>query len=330
MRSGTSILKIRNSIKRARRWAALGALGLSGLATAASETAAPAAASAGLQYSYVEGAGGVPLSVAQVGAADTPGILFIHGIGQSHLSFARQLAGPLAQHYHLVAFDLRGHGNSGKPWNDAAYLDSAVWAEDVQRVIAATGLERPLVVAWSYGTLVVADYIRHHGTDRIGGIVMIGATGGLVPYTNVAGSAEARAKMKSLYQLAVSPGLENTLLASRGTVPWLTYKPMPPDWTATAETVNALVPPYARGALVQHLYSNNTDIVGRVHVPVLLMAGAEDRGDPESLLRTLADALPLHADIKIYAGTGHSVFAEEPEKFDRDLDAFTRSALAAR
>lgn len=307
----------------------LGTLGVwsMGLAT---ETQPASPASRELQFSYVEGAGGVPLSVAQGGAVDAPGILFIHGLGQSHLSFTKQLQSDLAQHYHLVAFDLRGHGNSGKPWSDAAYLDSALWAEDVQKIIAATGLKRPVVVAWSYGTLIIADYIRHNGSDGIGGIVMIGATGGLVPYVNVATDPQVMAKMQDLRRLAVSPGLENTLLASRGTVALLTFRPMSPEWVATSETVNAMVPPFARDALLKHLYSNNTDIVGRIHVPVLLIAGAEDRGDPESLLRTLSAALPLHADIKVYRGTGHSVFAEEPDRFNQDLDAFAKNTLVKR
>ncbi len=322
---------------RAELWAAWILLGAAASARAevshadgppAEVTAAGATDPATLQFSYVEGAGGVPLSVAQVGPADAPGILFIHGLGQSHLAFAAQLHSDLARHHHLVAFDLRGHGNSGKPWNDAAYLDNALWAEDVERVIMATGLARPLIVAWSYGTLVTADYIRAHGTDDIAGLVMIGATGGLVPYPKTAADPVITAKMVALHRMAESPGLEDTLKAAHGTVSLLTFRAMPPDWTSQTETVSDLVPPFARAALGKHMFTNNTDLVGRIHVPVLLVAGAEDKGDPESMLQAVSDALPGHATIKVYAGTGHSVFAEEPARFNADLEVFSTSVMS--
>jgi pimeloyl-ACP methyl ester carboxylesterase len=323
------IMRHLNMMRRLIAWATLLLLGTAAVARAQSPTAG-AADTTELQFSYVEGAGGVPLSVAQAGPADAPGILFIHGLGQSHLAFAAQLHGDLARHHHLVAFDLRGHGNSGKPWSDAAYLDGSLWAEDVQRVMQATALTRPLIVAWSYGTLVIADYIRAHGTEGIAGVVMIGATGGLVPYPKIAPDPAVLAKLTELHRLGENPGLENTLLASRGTVSLLTYRAMPPEWTTLAEAVNDLVPPFARGALGKHLYTNNTDLVGRIHVPVLLMAGAEDKGDPASLLQTLSDALPEHATIKVYPGTGHTVFAEQPVEFNADLETFSKSVTIGR
>jgi pimeloyl-ACP methyl ester carboxylesterase len=271
----------------------------------------------------------VPLSVAQAGPPQAPGILFIHGVGQSHLSFTMQLHSELAQRYHLVAFDLRGHGNSGKPWDEAAYTDSSVWAKDLRQVMTATGLYRPVIVAWSFGTLIVADYVRQYGTDAISGILMTGATGGMVPYPKVAPDPKVMAKMQQLHDLSVSPGLEDTLEAARDMMPMLTYRSMSPEWTATGITVNAMVPGYARTGLLKHLYVSNADIVGRIQVPVLLLAGSEDKGDPMSMLQALSDALPLHATIKIYEGTGHSPFAEDPERFNADLDSFVRGSRAA-
>ena len=63
------------------------------------------------------------LLVAEVGDPAKPGILFIHGFAQSYLSFGRQFDSDLAKTYHLVAFDLRGHGGSSKPDRADAYKD---------------------------------------------------------------------------------------------------------------------------------------------------------------------------------------------------------------
>ncbi len=303
--------------------------------TAAAMVASPARATPALtgapkpapDFSYVNGAGGVPLSVAQLGAADAPGILFIHGLGQSHLSFAFQFDAFSSARFHLVAFDLRGHGNSGKPWDEAAYAGSRTYADDVKAVIEASRLVRPLLVAWSYGTLVTADYIRHYGCDNLSGLVMIGALGGMASLPASAIDAKRAASLQEFHRLAASPGLENTLVASHQVVPLLTARPMSLEWTRTSETVNALLPPFARSAMSARMTTNNADLIERIHVPMLLAAGSEDRGTPDSLMRSLS-ARVVNSRYKVYPGSGHSPFAEDPERFNQDLLGFAGSVFA--
>ena len=103
---------------------------------------------------YVEGAGGVPLATTDIGPVDAPGVLFLHGIGHGRESFRDQFDSELTKKYHFVAFDLRGHGMSGKPSRAEDYAGAQTWAEDVARVMDATKLTRPVVVAWSYGTQI--------------------------------------------------------------------------------------------------------------------------------------------------------------------------------
>jgi non-heme chloroperoxidase len=49
-----------------------------------------------------------------------PGILFLHGFSQCALAWDRQLGDAgLAGEFRMVAYDLRGHGGSGKPGDPA-------------------------------------------------------------------------------------------------------------------------------------------------------------------------------------------------------------------
>ncbi len=107
---------------------------------------------------------GLKLHVRESGPRDARPILFIHGWSQSWMIWRHQLESELAEHFHLVAYDLRGHGMSDRPEDPSAYSNPQHWADDVDSVITELELERPLLVGWSYGGFVVCDYIRAYAT----------------------------------------------------------------------------------------------------------------------------------------------------------------------
>jgi pimeloyl-ACP methyl ester carboxylesterase len=63
------------------------------------------------------GGGGLRLHVSEWGRADGPPILFFHGLSQNHFCWTRQYRSSLADEFRLVAYDLRGHGMSQRPWH---------------------------------------------------------------------------------------------------------------------------------------------------------------------------------------------------------------------
>ncbi|HWR49963.1 MAG TPA: alpha/beta hydrolase, partial [Bryobacteraceae bacterium] len=120
----------------------------------------------------VTGGGGVQLHVVETGNPTGYPILFIHGVSQCWLAWSRQMNSELAQDHRLVAMDLRGHGLSDKPRE--GYADSRLWADDVDAAIRALNLDHPHLCGWSYGPLVILDYIRHYGDNGISGLSFVG------------------------------------------------------------------------------------------------------------------------------------------------------------
>ncbi len=272
------------------------------------------------QFQTVEGAGGVPLNVVTAGDPAKPTLFFIHGIGQSHYSFVRQLDSDLAQDFHLVTFDLRGHGASGKPWGPEAYGTSSVWAEDVASVMQATGTERPVIVAWSFGTLVVMDYLREYGVADVAGVVLTGGLGAITPPRpppaddpNADAFAEAR-------KLQTSPDLVDNIRATDRMVDWLTATPLPDDTRHLFQGVSLMLPAYARREMVSRPF-NNQDLLPRLTMPLLFSLGGED--NPGSLIdgKVLAEEND-HIELSVYEGVGHTVFFESPQRFNDELRRF--------
>src|SRR5215831_17084853 len=85
---------------------------------------------------------GLTISAQEWGNPNGPEILFIHGFSQSHMSWIRQVNSDLAKEFRIITYDLRGHGNSDKPFDPAMYRNNKAWADEVQAVIDTAGLKR--------------------------------------------------------------------------------------------------------------------------------------------------------------------------------------------
>ena len=97
------------------------------------------------------------ISAQDWGNPNGPEILFIHGFSQSHLSWIKQVtSNDLAKEFHMVTYDLRGHGNSDKPFEPERYKTSKYWGDEVQAVMDATGLKR--VRSSSAGPMAAASW----------------------------------------------------------------------------------------------------------------------------------------------------------------------------
>jgi pimeloyl-ACP methyl ester carboxylesterase len=293
----------------------------------------PAAGAAALTYRAVTAPDGVVINVAEAGPRDAPAVLLLHGIGQSHASWRLQMEGALVTRLRLVAPDLRAHGDSGKPADREAYRQACRWADDVRAVEQALGLERPVLVGWSFGGLVAMHYVRCHGTDSLAGLALVStAAGRLVPPASV-GTPQAASAAADMSQ----PDLRANLRGARAFAKLMTARAPDAEWEA--ETVAALLrlPAYARRAMAGEQsgpdgkpLTTNEDLASRLTLPLLAVVGGRDAlMDGGALARTYRERFP-QASVLLYSDAGHSPFAEEPERFARDLEEFVRSARATR
>jgi pimeloyl-ACP methyl ester carboxylesterase len=123
----------------------------------------------------IRGGGGIRPHAREWARPDGSAILFVHGWSQCDMCWDAQVRSPLAVRFRIVTFDIRGHGMSEKPLNPGCYTSEQLWAEDLAAVIDQITLDRPVLVAWSYGGFIVGDYIRAHGDADIAGINLVGA-----------------------------------------------------------------------------------------------------------------------------------------------------------
>src|ERR1700690_2962502 len=156
---------------------------IAAIATAAFIGMAQPALADGLKYKpiVVKTPDGLTIAAQEWGNPNGPEILFIHGFSQSYLSWMRQVDSDLAKEFHIVTYDLRGHGNSDKPEDPARYRDSKAWGDDVQAVMDDAGLKHPVLVGWSYAGRVISDYVTNRGSGGISGLNFVDASIKFIP-----------------------------------------------------------------------------------------------------------------------------------------------------
>ncbi|MSO97294.1 MAG: alpha/beta hydrolase [Rhodospirillaceae bacterium] len=281
------------------------------------------ASAADLAFTTVAGAGGLPLNVAETGKADGPAILLIHGMAMGYLSFKPQFDSDLAKDFRLVAFDLRGHGNSGKPWKPEDVQSSDIWADDVAAVIKAKGLTKPVIVGWSYGGFVAADYIRKYGTAEIAGLNLVGSIAGLVQQPPPVGTMTPD-EMKRRAAMQTSGNLLDNLTIVEATTKIFEFPGMTPEYRAEMHAMGVMVPAYVRRAFIGRNLDHQ-DVTPKLTLPVLVTMGSNDIAQAPDAYARLKAVLPM-ATYSVFENTGHLPFAQNPARFNKELAEFVRAA----
>jgi pimeloyl-ACP methyl ester carboxylesterase len=166
----------------------------------------------------------------------------------------------------VVALDCRGHGESGKPHDPAAY-DRGAMAADVVRLLDELGIERADLMGYSMGGHISTYLLLEH-PERFNAVVLAGIGSTLL---------EERERDDTVAE-ALEADNADDVDSERGLRFRLFAEEQGNDLAALAALQRA-----PRTSL-------DADRLGEVDLPVLVVAGSEDElvGRPEPL----ADAIP--------------------------------------
>jgi non-heme chloroperoxidase len=260
---------------------------------------------------------GVRLATYEWGNPAGPEVVLIHGFAQAHLCFAPQFESELARDFRIVAYDHRGHGASDKPADPKDYQSGEVFAKDLAAVLEARRLKRPVLVGWSMGGRITRQYLLSFGDLRLAGINFVsslvvedatcrGPDGPKLPPPDQTLAQEIEANTAFLDGcFAIKPAEAAFRLA-------LAY--------------NMVVRADVRRAILGWPSNPAATIAGlnKVRVPTLVTHGRRDTVVLPCAAERTADAIK-GARISWFDQSGHSPFAEEPQRFNRELAQFVKS-----
>ena len=267
----------------------------------------------------IAGGDGLNIHVREWGKQDAPSILFIHGWSQNHLCWSKQFDSELANDFRIVALDLRGHGMSDAPTEVDHYNQSQLWAEDIHSIINELGLVKPVLSGWSYGGLVIGDYVRIFGTDKLGALNFVGAAPAL--NENALGELIGPGFYEN-FDACTNADLDISIPAiAKFLHDCFEIEPTTEEFEIMMG-FNAIVAPKVRGNLAARDL-DNTDILVDIDIPVLVSHGRKDRvvlpSSGELILKLCKNSIAAW-----YDNVGHVPFVEDSNRFNNDIAALTR------
>ena len=244
-------------------------------------------------------------------------LVLVHGWAQSGACWGPELLAELATRYRVVALDLRGHGHSTVA--EAGYDSPAQWADDVEAVLDAAGIGEgagAILLGWSYGGIVVADYLAARGEGRVAGIVLCGA---VTSVSRSAGGAvgPAMVEVTSNGAFDENPGKAVAALASFGNAM------MRSGGGTSGQRIFGLslaTPPAVRQKLLTRRVDNDETLRG-LGIPALVIHGEHDGVVLPSAGQANAEMIPRSRYVA-FSESAHAPFVEETPKFLAELDAF--------
>jgi non-heme chloroperoxidase len=236
-------------------------------------------------------------------------IVFIPGWTMPAWIWQKQID-EFSKKYHVIAVDPRSQGESDKP--PYGHLPETR-SRDYEELVNHLGLKQPVLVGWSMACGELLKYVEQFGTDNVGGLVLVD---GLIP------------EKPSPEMFAGLSGWMNQLQQDRqkqadGFVRTMFKKPQTEDYLKRVIDASMQVPADTAVTLIYNLIAIK-DLSGafaRMNRPMLFTYQPDTQPSADLLKSKLGDKVRLER----FDGDGHALFVDDPEKFDRVLEAFVQS-----
>jgi pimeloyl-ACP methyl ester carboxylesterase len=290
--------------------------------------------------SWVEADDGTRLYTRTYGPDDAPtAIVFVHGIVENHVIWHYVVRNLRTDGRHkLVAYDARGHGNSGpvRGPDGTTPFDADTLGRDLAAVIEQTTTGPVVVVGHSLGGMTALTQLAadRKERERVAGAVLMCTT-----YTSNEPSWRGRFSSRTIeplggalrrfvdgnpkradrLRLSVS---DFTILAART----LFGRNASLRQVAVAFHMFETTPSQTLAAAVDLLAYDVEDHLAKIDIPVLVIGGERDLLTPAYLSRHMAEAIP-EAELAILEGCGHMAPFERHEEVTALIRKFADRVL---
>jgi len=244
-----------------------------------------------------------------------PALIFAHGLGGNHLSWWQQIH-YFSDRYTCINFSHRGFANSK---NHSGRIGHSIFAKDLADLIDHLNLEEVSLVAQSMGGWTCMTYALRE-SKKVRAVVMASSSG-LVDFRQ-----SKHPEIKSINKWDEWTKIEINRLKEKGILNAVGFEMAQeqPELTILYEQIYNLTPySYKEGIRDNIKQSRNLspDILSNLNVPFLFLTGEKDVLFPPIGAIAVSSVMP-NADSYSFKNSGHSVYFERAEQFNKTVDKF--------
>jgi pimeloyl-ACP methyl ester carboxylesterase len=269
---------------------------------------------------------GLELNVVEVGEGSP--IVLVHGLPSCASDWATLPQKLAALGHRVIAYDRIGFGYSSRPPATPDRYTYASNARDLGKLLDALGIERAILVGWSYGGAVVQTFAED-AAQRVEGLVLVAAVG----------PAEPEAGDDALGMI-LNSGAGTAILDWVASVPPLGWRmthdnlvqafareaDIPPGWTEYTQTMLAL-PGTLQSFVLEEQRGHGASLHPEVlNIPAVVIQGTDDHLVPRFVGEDLQRRLPQSKLVLVPHGS-HMLPVTHADLLAQEIDGLSHAAL---
>ena len=247
------------------------------------------------------------------GPDDVPAIIFIHGFPLNKSMWDIQVEA-LKENYRVIAYDIRGHGNSD-PGIDEFFIE--LFVLDLLRLMEKLRIEKTILCGLSLGGYIALNAVLRH-PDRFDGLILndtqcIADTPeikenrcqAIISIKEKGVEQYADESIKKLFAPGSFTKMKNVIAAVKEMI-------ISTPKQALCNTLHALAE-----------RKETCDQLPEINIPVLIMVGKEDKITPIAAAQQMHEKI-LNSKLEIIQQAGHLSNLENPTAFNTHLVNFLK------
>jgi pimeloyl-ACP methyl ester carboxylesterase len=271
--------------------------------------------------------GDIELYIREEGAG-RPLLLLHGGPGLDGSVFFPEIGALAGDGVRLLAVDHRGNGRSDA--GDRARWTVPQMADDVEALIGALGLERPIVMGHSFGSFIAQQHMAAHGTAA--GYVLMGTVDTVDELLRI-DERLAAFEPEALRDQVARSWADESLVQTQGQAAQLLHDQLPfhvaePEGEIVQKLRLSMADMVFSPDVMRHFATggeyglvDNRERLSELDIPVLVLSGEHDRTTPAAAAHRLAELL-RDADEVVIPDAAHMLLQEQPDATLAALRAF--------
>ena len=252
-----------------------------------------------------------------------PAVIFVHGFCGSGDLFDVLFDSEALGDFDLIAVDLPGHGGSvGSSGREGLEPDQYFVGAQLRGVASLVEDKPTLWVGWSLGAIPIAEFLTQDAGVNSCGVNLVGPSFAVGNKKAVERSGEAfSASLRSMLSAERSVSADTLLEFARV----VCSKDLPLFRLALVGGASLTPLAVRRATLSRDV--DVEDFYRQLQLPLLITLGGSDCVMDFSPAIEMVGVGSSTASLSVYPGVGHSIFAEDTERYCSELAEFVEFAI---